>query len=264
MAVSERLRDLIDRSAPLWAGEAEVARAYFGSAARSPDLDRAWLARQCYKEFFGSGLVDPERGLLLEWGRKIMDLRPALDDGFDRHELLDLVEAFYAEYHHYCLFADIYDELSDPGAAKLAPNMLGNWPEGEALDNFRIEMRRKHGGLGNAALSFTEGGYCTLYSEGARLAGRGGIDDKIAAACKKVYEDEVEHMLRGVVAVGELDLDDTDWGLVTDLVLTQLRLRVHMRNGQFGHPVPAQRMEEILAGEIEPMAFDYALAERAA
>ena len=33
-----------------------------------------------------------------------------------------------------------------------------------------------------------------------------------------------------------------------------------MRNGQFGHPVSERRIEEIFAGDIEPIAFDYSLA----
>ena len=264
MTVSPQFERLIDLSAPLWAGEAEVARTYFNSPDRTVETDRKWLAHQCYKEFFGSGFVDPERGLLREWGQKIIDLRPALDDGYDRHELLELVEALYAEYHHYCLFADIYDSLSQPGAPKLTPNMLSNWPEGEELDNYRIDVRHAHGDFGQTALSFTEGGYCTLYAEGAKLAGRGGVDDRIAAACQRVYDDEVGHMARGIVGIGETDMTEDQWALLEELVVTQLRMRVRMRNGQFSHPLSDERIEAIFAGDIEPLAFDYALAAKAA
>jgi hypothetical protein len=259
-----RLKRLIDLSAPLWAGEAEVARTYFNGSGRTAATDRKWLAHQCYKEFFGSGFVDPERGILREWGQKMVDMRPELDRGLDRHVLLDLVEAVYAEYHHYCLFADIYDSLGGPGDAKLAPHMLANWPEGEALDGFRLRMRKDHGEIAQAALSFTEGGYCTLYSEGARLAGRGGVDDRIAAACRRVYDDEVGHMMKGIVGVRSLALDDAGWALIEDLVVRQLRLRVEMRNGQFSHPLSPRRIAAIFAGDIEPIAFDWTLAAKAA
>jgi hypothetical protein len=261
--IDERLRRLIGLSAPLWAGEAEVARTYFNWDKRTPATDRKWLAHQCFKEFFGSGFVDPERGILKEWGQKAIDMRPELDRGLDRHELLDLIEAVYAEYHHFCLFADIYDSLGAAGEPKLEPRMLSNWPEGEALDNYRQGMRKTEGALGKAALSFTEGGYCTLYSEGAKLRGRGGVDDAIAAACQRVYDDEVGHMLKGVVGVSALALDDAGWARIETLVVTQLQKRVEMRNGQFSHPLSPRRIEAIFAGDIEPIAFDYARAEGA-
>jgi hypothetical protein len=176
---------------------------------------------------------------------------------------LDLIEAVYAEYHHFCLFADIYDSLGAAGEPKLEPRMLSNWPEGEALDNYRQGMRKTEGALGKAALSFTEGGYCTLYSEGAKLRGRGGVDDAIAAACQRVYDDEVGHMLKGVVGVSALALDDAGWARIETLVVTQLQKRVEMRNGQFSHPLSPRRIEAIFAGDIEPIAFDYARAEGA-
>ena len=262
--MNDNLRELIEASATLWAGEAEVVRTYFDSPSRSAETDRVWLRRQCFKEFYGSGYGEPEHGMLVEWGREIIALRPELDNGLDRHELLELVEAHYAEYHHYCLFADIYDALGAPGDPPLAPLMCENWDEGKALDDFRHEMRKTHGAFGQAAMDFTEGGYCTLYSEGAKLAGRGGIDDRIAAACQRVYDDEVGHMLRGVVGLGGLAPEETDWELAGELVAGQLRRRIRMRNGQFGHPVSERRIEEIFAGDIEPIAFDYALAEKAA
>ena len=262
--MNPHLRELIEASATLWAGEAEVVRTYFHSAARTAETDRVWLKRQCFKEFYGSGYGEPEHGMLVEWGREIIELRPQLDKGLDRHELLELVEAHYAEYHHYCLFADIYDELGAPDDPPLAPLMCQNWKEGKALDDFRRAMRETHGAFGQAAMDFTEGGYCTLYAEGAKLAGRGGIDDKIAAACQRVYDDEVDHMLRGVFGLGDLAEEETDWDLAKELVTGQLQRRIHMRNGQFGNPVPERRIEEIFAGEIEPVAFDYTLAEKAA
>ena len=72
--MNDNLRDLIEASAPLWAGEAEVVRTYFNAPSRNAETDRAWLRRQCFKEFYGSGYGEPEHGMLVEWGREIIAL----------------------------------------------------------------------------------------------------------------------------------------------------------------------------------------------
>ncbi len=257
MALDRGFQRLIEVSAPLWAGEAEVVRSYFEGAGRTRETDRRWLACQCHKEFWGSGFAAPEVGLIGEWGREILAKLPRLDIDVDRHELLDQVEQMYAEFHHYCMFADIYDSLSQPGEPRLNPGALQSWPEGDALDRFRIDMRAREGELGAAALRFTEGGYCTLYSEGAKLEGRGGIDGTIGAACRKVYDDEFEHLIRGIAAVNDTPRSAAEWDRLEELSVAQLRLRVHMRNGQFSHPLSAARIDAIFHGDIAPLAFDY-------
>ncbi|MEN8197600.1 MAG: hypothetical protein ABFS30_13965, partial [Pseudomonadota bacterium] len=65
MAASTRLRQLIDRSAPLWAGEAEVFRTYWTWDERTRESDRRWLAYQSFKEIWGSGVGDKSLGLFL-------------------------------------------------------------------------------------------------------------------------------------------------------------------------------------------------------
>ena len=264
MSVKEELKEIIETSAPLWAGEAEVVRTYFNWSKRSNKTDRKWLAHQCFKEFYGSGYGEPEHGLLVEWGQQMIDRRPELDHGLDRHELLEFVQGIYDEYHHYCLFADIFDSLTETEHPKLQPNMLENWTQGKTLDDYRLKLRQEHGDLGKAAMDFTEGGYCTLYSEGAKLAGRGGLDEKIASACQRVYEDEVGHMLKGIVALDEYNLDADGWALVKEKIVGQLRLRILMRNGQFSFPLSEERINEIFSGQIEHLAFDYTITDAAA
>ena len=264
MPVNQNLKDVIDAATPLFAGEAEVVRTYFDWSERTAETDRKWIAHQCFKEFYGSGYGEPEHGILVEWGQQMIDKRPELDRGLDRHEMLHLVEGIYAEYHHYCLFADIYDNLGEPGEAKLIPSALKNWPEGKTLDDYRLDLRMTHGDLGQAAMDFTEGGYCTLYYEGTKLKGRGGIDDQIAAACQIVYDDEVGHMLKGVVALGAYDLDAAGWAMVKDKVIGQLQRRIVMRNGQFSFPLSQDRIKAIYEGDIEPIEFDYSIMEKAA
>jgi hypothetical protein len=39
-----------------------------------------------------------------------------------------------------------------------------------------------------------------------------------------------------------------------------MRARLDMRNGQFSHPVPDERMIVLRSGRCEPLAFDFARA----
>ena len=57
---------------------------------------------------------------------------------------------------------------------------------------------------------------------------------------------------------------DADWKLLTEISLEQLRARILMRQVQFGHPVGAARLAEILAGKCRPIEFDYERARLAA
>ena len=51
MRISANLNRLIEVSEPLWAGEAEVVRTYWGSPNRTIETDLVWLGRQASKEF---------------------------------------------------------------------------------------------------------------------------------------------------------------------------------------------------------------------
>ncbi len=263
MPVSQTLRRLIDANAPLWAGEAEIARTYWTSPVRTRETDKAWLKRQCWKEYVGvAKFPGPtvENALCTGLAKDLQEQVPQLDITVDRHDLRDEIEKVYAEFTHYCLFADIYDSLLDPGEPRINANELTVWPEEDALASYRQSIRSGHGKLARAS-GFTEGGYCTLYSEGAKLAGKPGVDGRIGRACQKVYDDEFGHMMWGVIGVGVDGLTASDWQELVDVTCDILRLRLHMRNAQFSHPVSPARMADILAGKIEPIAFDYAKAE---
>src|SRR5438105_13065962 len=56
------LRRVIEIATPLWAGEAEVVRTYWSSPRRNTDTDLLWLRRQCFKEFWGSGVTKFDKG----------------------------------------------------------------------------------------------------------------------------------------------------------------------------------------------------------
>ena len=260
-----QIERLIAAAAPYWAGEAEVVRTYWTMPTRSAASDLLWLERQCFKEFWGTGANKYDRGGAFVGVMKYLLNRQAeIDRGFPRAEVLDVLEGLKAEFAHYCAFADLHDELRAAGAAPVNPEALASWPAEDALAALRHSHQDKHGKVGLRACNFTEGGYCSLFDEGRKLAGRGGIDDKIAAACAFVYEDEFDHMLRGIVDIGSEGFTETDWNLMRDLVVEQLRHRIHMRNEQFSLPLDEARIAAIFRGEIAPARFDYARAGLAA
>jgi hypothetical protein len=251
------LRRLIERSARLWAGEAEIVRSYFGSPARSVASDLRWIARQAYKELWD--------GVAVQLGRLERALAGAPGAGADA--LSDAAELLRSELSHYRLFADLHEALrgtGDPPLALADLRAAWSWPENDALRRVREAHVARHGELGRRAMRFTEGGYATLFDEGRRLRGRGGADDRIAEVCERLHGDEFEHMLAGIAGI-ELDsLAREDWVRLEELVVEQLRARLHMRDAQFEHPVGRDRLEALCAGACEPLAFDYARAERSA
>lgn len=263
--MNARIQHLVSVAAPLWAGEAEVVRTYFNAKTRSRETDMKWLARQCFKEFWGSGVSKYDRGgVFLGVLKKLVEETPRIDLTLDRDEVLGTLEGLKAEFSHYCAFAEAYDAVRPEGSPKMNPHNLEPWPEEDALTALRYKHQDAHGAVGMRACKFTEGGYCTLFSEGMALKGRGGVDDKIAAACALVYEDEFGHMLAGINGIADEGLTEADWKLMEKLVVEQLQKRIHMRNAQFGYPLTQARIDAIYRSEIEPIRFDFEKAKLAA
>lgn len=267
MDMSTHLTNIITSVAPLWAGEAEVVRTYFESPERDAASDRLWLRRQCKKEFWDSiHLMDTDRGMYLGPIEMLRDAFPKLEREVDRHEVLELAETFYEEFRHYVAFADVYDLLLGPDDPPLdIQNSVAadEWDENKALGELRQSHRQAFGELGARACRFTEGGYCTLYREGVARAGKGQIDDAIAKACQVVLDDELNHMMKGIVGLDDQGLTADAWKRFADLIVDQMKARIHMRNAQFCYPLSADRIAEIFSGDIEPLPFDAAVGEAA-
>lgn len=259
------IRRVIEIATPLWAGEAEVVRTYWTSPKRSHETDLLWLSRQCFKEFWGSGVTKFDQGGIVPGSLKRLAEQAAnVDTGIDRHEFLDALEGVKAELSHYTAFADVYDAMRPKGTPKLNPKMLEEWPEEKELTALRYRHREAHGAIGMRACRTSEGGYCTLFSEGMKLRGRPGFDGMIAEACAKVYDDEFGHMLSGIAGIAEEGLSEADWQLIETLLVEQLKQRIRMRNAQFSYPLPEERVQAIYRGQIQPLQFDYARAKLAA
>jgi hypothetical protein len=249
--IHDGLHALIAANAPLWAAEAEVVRSYWDSPVRTRETDLLWLLRQCYKEYW-DGFVPPFD--------RLQQAIEGIDRQIDRRKVLDHARTLAEELAHYCAFADAYEALRVNDEPSVHPDLLkseGNWPENVTLVELRAEHKRLHGELGRRAHFFTEGGYCTLYSEGMKLRGRGPAEDKIADACALVFDDEFGHMLFGIAGLGDHGLTDADWALLQEMTVVQMQLRIEMRNAQFSYPVPEDRIRRLKAGICEPMDFDW-------
>src|SRR5258705_5187102 len=91
--INSSLRRMIEVATPLWAGEAELVRAYWTSPARTLETDLLWLQRQCFKEFWGSGVTKFDQGGLIPGSLKRLTAETAnIDRTMDRHEVLDPLE----------------------------------------------------------------------------------------------------------------------------------------------------------------------------
>ena len=169
MRASAQLSRLIDAAAPYWAGEAEVFTTYWAWDKRSRETDRSWLALQCFKEVWGASTDDKKKGLFLGPLEQLAEMFPRIDTEVDRHVVLDIAEGLWAEFAHYCAFADAYDALALPGEPRINPARLYSWreenqlpgrKEDDELTRLRYEHVERYGKLGRRALRFTEGGYC--------------------------------------------------------------------------------------------------------
>jgi hypothetical protein len=259
--VNSSLRRVIDTATPLWAGEAEVVRTYWSSPKRTTETDLLWLRRQCFKEFWGSGVARFDRGGIVPGSlRRLAEHATNVDTSITRHEFLDALETVRAEFSHYTYFADLHDALRPAGTPKLHPGMLEEWPEERELTALRFRHREAYGAIGMRACKTSEGGYCTLFSEGMKLAGRPGVDGLIAQACAKVYEDEFAHMVSGIAGIAEEELKEPDWDLLEGLLAEQLRQRIRMRNAQFSYPLAEEHVQAIYRGDIQPLEFDWTRA----
>lgn len=270
MALSAELQRLIDVSAPLWAGEAEVVHTYWTSPVRTLDTDLLWIRRQCSKEFNGSGIGEYKNmGVFMGPLTELQEVFPKIDtgepDSISRHYVLELIETLKDEYEHFCLFSDAYDRIKPDDVPSMNPHELATWDEDVALTSLRHGHIATHGKLGIRASRFTEGGYCTLFREGMRAADIGGAFDAanklIASACTTIFEDEFGHMLEGIAGLDQEGWSADDFRLMEELVVDQLQHRVRMRNAEFSFPLSEDRVQEIFAGKIEPEPFDYAAAE---
>jgi hypothetical protein len=249
ISLSQGLAHLIEANEPYWGGEVEVIRSYWDSPIRSRETDGKWLVHQMYKEYWDGIMPSLQQftGYLPHASSR---------DGYSR--LTGAAEVLSEETQHFALFANLYLVLEDVEFA-LSPDELkvaGSWPENDELMNLRNSHRAESAHLGTRAYRFTEGGYCALFTGGMKLAGRGGFDEAVADVCRRIYADEFNHMLLGIIGADDATLSQSDWETLAEYTVAQMKMRILMRNAQFSHPVAEGRMAELLAGQAAPAEFD--------
>jgi len=253
--VSERAKRLSDGLAPYWAGESQVFRSYWPSSKRTRETDRRWLALQCWKEIWGSGVGHTREGLFLGAARELIEAFPSIDVDLPRREVLTLVDNLRAEFAHYCAFADAHDALAFPGEPRLAPRDLVGWEEDHRLAELRFAHKREHPRLGERAARITEGGFATLYTSGMGLTAADSgphalANALIAAACRSVCDDEIAHMGAGFRGIDDEGFSDADWRRLEAMAIAQAQSRIDMRNAQFGHPLAGDLLDAARAGRL--------------
>jgi len=211
---------------------------------RSKEEHLRWLRLQAYKE-----LQPRSDGLILKLVDKLKADYPKLEHQEGRDDYLHTIQFLMEEFRHYVLFADVIDDLT---GERITPEELTRYelPGETALRKVRRDYIEEHGNLASFASSFCEGGGASIYYEGS-LVGGDSLSDKISAACKSVYDDEVDHAAHGATSLSEQAKTEEEWTLARDMVEAISKARVRMRNEQFGSPLSEDRLTEIFAGNIE-------------
>lgn len=250
---SQGLLKLIKANATFWGAEAEVIRSYWDSPVRNHETDKKWLIHQIYKEYCNG---------ILPYLALFNEQLAVATISEQRLKLVDLSEILYEEVEHYAMFADLYVVLDDTDY-KLSPDELktaGAWPENDDLMTLRKQHCLESSDIGQRAFSFTEGGYVALFSEGKKLKGRSNFENAVAKVCKKIYDDEFNHMLLGIMETDSHQLSESNWNMLERFTVEQMKKRILMRNAQFSKPVSEKRMQELLAGQATPVVFDFTYA----
>ena len=250
-------------AAPLWAGEAEVVRTYWRCDRRSAATDLQWLARQSFKEFWGSGVSKFDRGgmffgmmknLLAQRRRDRRHARPprggrGARDGARRSSRITAPSPIATT------------RSARPARRALNPERLESWPEEDALTALRYRHQEQHGALGMRACKFTEGGYCTLVQRGHGAARAAAASTSrspppapasmptSSSTCWPASPASRTKAWRGAIGAS--------WARSSS---SSSRQRIRMRNQQFGGPLSDARVAAIYRGEIAPIAFDWARA----
>ena len=236
-----------------WAGEAEICH-QFWDVSRSDEEQARWLRLQVFKEMYGSGLTGNPSGLIRAFLEELTDGVGKAETKAQRDEFERSLRVLREEYNHFKLFADVLEMVT---GQPVGHDKLKGWQtkEDRKLQEVRQEIRKAEGHLGELSIMFTEGGGSAFFLVGRAIGGN-PTNDAIAKACATVFADELEHGEHGALdLVRALDSEE-EWAKARDLIIRICQQRLRMRADMFGLPVDEERIAEITAGKIEPLAVE--------
>lgn len=232
------------------AGEAEVAGHFF-SEKRPLEQHRDWLRFQVARE---------ARNLEEIASHQRCELVEKVDDSVSRETLVDQLTEDYQEIRHYAMLAYIYEgicgekvkwrELRE--SASRAP-----WYELSRKEHRRwAELREGGSPLELAAALFTRGGGGALFYGMIPLSG-GDYEKALSRASKVILRDEIEHgASEGRDELYRLIQCNDDVDVAMRIVSEMGRIRLEMRNVQYGRVMPEGRVQAICNGAIAPVTLD--------
>ena len=222
--------------------ETAIITAYFTGSGRNPETDRAWLAKQCHKEYWGGYRAARDA------------VETALARGAPDERVVALMRYSAEEFGHYQAFAQAYAGIGDgsfPSLGGTAEEL--DWAENRALNRLRARQQNMFGQAGHRAYALTEGGAGALYEVGASLpTAKSPSNAMIAAACLRVMREEESHREQGL---RDLHDDPANERLIP-LLAAQIEPRLQMRNAQFGKPWLDEQVHAQLRLRLSDAGFD--------
>lgn len=236
---------LIEAAEPYWAAEAAITKRFFDGKPGKDDWI-FYLRSAVYKELnpaIGYGPTEGyANGLHMEFAHMV-DKFPRLNQDVDRHEFYAVLNQMTEEFNHYLVLADVLEWML---GRKLTPEDAEQRDEDRALN----QMRRKYVTMGDpalrAAMHLTEGGGSSTFREGAKLSG-GELEDRIAAAMKVIFEDELDHYEDAAAECDKAIGDEETFERCKAALLEVSLQRVKMRHEQFGTPMAWDAVEKVIA-----------------
>ena len=247
---TELARGMTDLAQSFWAGEGEIAGTFW-AVPRKPEEQVHWLRLQVFKEIYGSGLHANPDGIIRGF---LDDLRAdveRIETKADREEYDRNLRVLREEFHHFRLFADILEGITDEPVS-LAGLRTWQLAEDRKLGEVRGKCRERDARLGAVAVGFTEGGGSSFFYVGREIGGD-PVSDQIAEACAIVFGDELEHGEHGAHELADALESEEDWAQVREMVVEICQQRLRMRYEMFGLPIDEGRITEITEGKIEPL-----------
>jgi hypothetical protein len=249
--LSELMADLNKLAESFWAGEAEIARDFL-MAAHDPKDHVRWLQHQCYRELRGPGLLDRPKSRTRWIVENIENSLPAAETPEGRAQLQYQLHQIAEEFDHFKLYADILEEITGE-SVKMADLKNLTLASDQTIEDLRVRLWAEDAELARLAYDFTEGGGAGIFYAQAALETSDPVLLKIKHAGRVIYDDEVPHGQHGVSGI-ELGLTTIEQlRRVREMIVEICRERLHMRAAMHGSTISEARIDQIEAGNIEPL-----------